>query len=203
MHSTAPELRVVTPSSRCSGSLFMTGLRDSASRVAADGDMCYRFQRAGKENPSPSNQSHNSACVGLHGVQMSEIALLIFDEAHHAVKRHPYNLIMQEFYHQVRHGLMPRKANATQQKQGTDSTYAARHCFPGRTRSPDRAYLCQQPAHWFAAVRVSDLKAPRVTRPRVIGMTASPVNIRAHHAHERIRMTIYELEANLDAKARA
>jgi len=31
-------------------------------------------------------------------------------------------------------------------------------------------------------------------------MTASPVNIRAHHAHERIRTTIYELEANLDAK---
>ncbi len=34
-------------------------------------------------------------------LQMSEVALLIFDEAHHAVKRHPYNLIMQEFYHQV------------------------------------------------------------------------------------------------------
>ena len=33
--------------------------------------------------------------------QMTEVALLIFDEAHHAVKRHPYNLIMQEFYHQV------------------------------------------------------------------------------------------------------
>lgn len=32
---------------------------------------------------------------------MNEVALLIFDEAHHAVKRHPYNLIMQEFYHQV------------------------------------------------------------------------------------------------------
>jgi ERCC4-related helicase len=33
---------------------------------------------------------------------MSEIDLLIFDEAHHAVKRHPYNLVMREFYHQAR-----------------------------------------------------------------------------------------------------
>ena len=31
-------------------------------------------------------------------------------------------------------------------------------------------------------------------------MTASPVNIRAHHAADRIRSTIYELEDNLDAK---
>ncbi len=35
-------------------------------------------------------------------LQMSEIDLLIFDEAHHAVKRHPYNLVMREFYHQAR-----------------------------------------------------------------------------------------------------
>jgi hypothetical protein len=43
-------------------------------------------------------------------------------------------------------------------------------------------------------------QAPRASRPRVFGMTASPVNIRAHHAADRIRTTIYELEDNLDAK---
>ena len=76
-------------------------------------------------------------------VQIRDMRLLIFDEAHHAVKRHPYCMIMREFYHQ----------------------------------------------------------APRAARPRVFGMTASPVNIRAtHQAADRIRATIYELEANLDAK---
>jgi endoribonuclease Dicer len=28
-----------------------------------------------------------------------DISLLVFDEAHHADKSHPYSLIMQEFYH--------------------------------------------------------------------------------------------------------
>ena len=76
--------------------------------------------------------------------QMQDMRLLIFDEAHHAVKRHPYCMIMREFYHQ----------------------------------------------------------APRSERPRIFGMTASPVNIRAHHATEKIRLTIAELEDNLDAKVR-
>lgn len=76
---------------------------------------------------------------------MLDVRLLIFDEAHHAVKRHPYCLIMREFYHQ----------------------------------------------------------APHRARPRIFGMTASPVNIRAaHQACDQIRSTIYELESNLDAKVR-
>lgn len=29
---------------------------------------------------------------------MSDINLLVFDEAHHAKKNHPYNVIMREFY---------------------------------------------------------------------------------------------------------
>ena len=28
----------------------------------------------------------------------SQIGLLVFDEAHHAADKHPYNLIMREFY---------------------------------------------------------------------------------------------------------
>ena len=32
--------------------------------------------------------------------QLKEILLLIFDECHHTKKSHPYNLIMQEFYHE-------------------------------------------------------------------------------------------------------
>ncbi|KAI9317068.1 dicer-2 protein [Dichotomocladium elegans] len=34
-----------------------------------------------------------------HGfIHLEEVNLIIFDECHHATKRHPYNLIMQEFY---------------------------------------------------------------------------------------------------------
>lgn len=32
----------------------------------------------------------------------TDIGLLIFDEAHHAVSDHPYNRIMQESYHKLR-----------------------------------------------------------------------------------------------------
>lgn len=28
-----------------------------------------------------------------------KVSLLIFDEVHHCMKRHPYNQIMQDFYH--------------------------------------------------------------------------------------------------------
>lgn len=35
-----------------------------------------------------------------HGfVKMSQLALLIFDEAHHCTRRHAANKIMQDFYH--------------------------------------------------------------------------------------------------------
>ncbi|KAK9817465.1 hypothetical protein WJX74_006245 [Apatococcus lobatus] len=40
-----------------------------------------------------------------HGfVTMHDINLLIFDEAHHCVKKTPYNCIMSEFYHDARYG---------------------------------------------------------------------------------------------------
>jgi endoribonuclease Dicer len=32
-------------------------------------------------------------------LKMASVGLLILDECHHAVKKHPYSLIMQEFYH--------------------------------------------------------------------------------------------------------
>lgn len=32
-------------------------------------------------------------------IKMEEINLLILDECHHAVKKHPYSLVMSEFYH--------------------------------------------------------------------------------------------------------
>ena len=35
-------------------------------------------------------------------VQLAEVNLLIFDEAHHCVRKDPYNCIMQEFYHDSR-----------------------------------------------------------------------------------------------------
>lgn len=32
-------------------------------------------------------------------IKMDAIHLLILDECHHAVKKHPYSLVMSEFYH--------------------------------------------------------------------------------------------------------
>lgn len=32
-------------------------------------------------------------------IKMESINLLILDECHHAVKKHPYSLVMSEFYH--------------------------------------------------------------------------------------------------------
>lgn len=31
--------------------------------------------------------------------QISRVHTIVFDECHHAQKKHPYNLIMKEFYH--------------------------------------------------------------------------------------------------------
>lgn len=39
----------------------------------------------------------------IHGfVHMDKIALLVFDEAHHCVRGHPANKLMQNFYHAKR-----------------------------------------------------------------------------------------------------
>lgn len=53
-----------------------------------------------------------------------DISLLIFDEAHHAVDKHPYNRIMQEFYF----SLPPQTA--------TSSLDIARPVVLGLTASP-------------------------------------------------------------------
>ncbi|OGM48320.1 ATP-dependent helicase dcl2 [Aspergillus bombycis] len=56
-----------------------------------------------------------------HGfVRMSQLGLLIFDEAHHCMRRHPANMIMFDFYH------------PTLRKHGRDSV----PCILGLTASP-------------------------------------------------------------------
>ncbi|KAI3653916.1 hypothetical protein MP228_001863 [Amoeboaphelidium protococcarum] len=75
----------------------------------------------------------------VHGfIKMDQIALLIFDECHHARKRHPYNVIMSDFYYKI-----------------------------------DREY-----------------------RPKIFGMTASPVNRK-----EDVNQSVWQLEKNLDCQA--
>jgi endoribonuclease Dicer len=32
-------------------------------------------------------------------LQMSDVGLLVFDEAHHCKSDHPYNQLLQDFYH--------------------------------------------------------------------------------------------------------
>lgn len=39
---------------------------------------------------------------------MSDIALLIFDEAHHCNGDHPYAQIMEDFYHVLEHHQRPQ-----------------------------------------------------------------------------------------------
>ena len=39
---------------------------------------------------------------------MGELALLILDECHHCKKRHPANLVMQQFWHPAAPGARPR-----------------------------------------------------------------------------------------------
>ena len=72
---------------------------------------------------------------------MSEVALLILDECHHCKKKHPANLIMQQFWH----------------------------------------------------------PAPPQARPRIFGMTASPVDTK-QSADAAFKGLFLELEANLGAK---
>ncbi|KAK9865889.1 hypothetical protein WJX84_003096 [Apatococcus fuscideae] len=79
-----------------------------------------------------------------HGfVKLGEINLLIFDEAHHCVKKNPYNCIMSEFYHDAR--------------------------FKG-------------------------------SRPHILGMTASPVNVKNMNSMLQLQGTMKVLEQNLDSK---
>lgn len=40
-------------------------------------------------------------------IKMESINLLILDECHHAVKKHPYSLVMSEFYHTTPKGKRP------------------------------------------------------------------------------------------------
>ncbi|XP_024538863.1 endoribonuclease Dicer homolog 1 isoform X1 [Selaginella moellendorffii] len=74
-------------------------------------------------------------------VRMEDIDLLILDECHHAVKKHPYSLVMSEFYH----------------------------------------------------------LAPKEKRPKIFGMTASPVNLKGVSNQEDCAVKIRNLETKLDS----
>ncbi|KAK9856145.1 hypothetical protein WJX84_010015 [Apatococcus fuscideae] len=79
-----------------------------------------------------------------HGyVMLAAINLLIFDEAHHCVRKDPYNCIMQEFYHDPR---------------------------------------CKG------------------SKPHILGMTASPVNVKNVKSLAQVQGTIKVLERNLDSQ---
>lgn len=54
------------------------------------------------------------------------IGLVVFDEAHHAILKHPYNMIMQSFYHPI----PPHKASRTNNEGYT------RPAILGLTASP-------------------------------------------------------------------
>lgn len=51
--------------------------------------------------------AHNPAATAGF-VQMSDIRLLIFDEAHHCNGDHPYAQIMEDFYHVLQHHQRPQ-----------------------------------------------------------------------------------------------
>lgn len=53
---------------------------------------------------------------------MDEVALLIFDEAHHTFEKHPYNLIMHEFYHPLPRDARPRVFGMTASPLNTKSS---------------------------------------------------------------------------------
>ncbi|KAL1811892.1 hypothetical protein ACET3Z_021957 [Daucus carota] len=74
-------------------------------------------------------------------IKMESINLLILDECHHAVKKHPYSLVMSEFYHTT----------------------------------------------------------PKMKRPSVFGMTASPVNLKGVSSQEDCAIKIRNLETKLDS----
>ena len=59
-----------------------------------------------------------------------DINLLVFDEAHHAADKHPYNLIMQEFYRPL-----PERP-ASKERLTVPSTAEVRPMVLGLTASP-------------------------------------------------------------------
>lgn len=53
---------------------------------------------------------------------MYQVALLIFDEAHHTFEKHPYNLIMHQFYHPLPKEARPRVFGMTASPLNTKSS---------------------------------------------------------------------------------
>jgi ERCC4-related helicase/dsRNA-specific ribonuclease len=92
---------------------------------------------------------------------MKDIHCIVFDECHHARKRHPYNLIMQEHYHDK-----------------------------------------QRDAGQAVCTSSSTSIAPTIPKPRILGLTASPVHqsFTANVNMELYAASFEALEANLDCK---
>lgn len=102
---------------------------------------------------------------------MHQIHLLIFDECHHARSRHPYNRIMQQFYHaQVGAwgcwsmgwaGLWLRRRSLVFKKAG-------RLPYEACQQGPQAACLCN----------CSMQDALFSPRPHIFGMTAAPADVK-------------------------
>ncbi|KAF7723707.1 Dicer-like protein 1 [Apophysomyces ossiformis] len=102
-----------------------------------------------------------------HGfISMDCINLIVFDEAHHARKNHPYNLIMREFYDRCPHGDRPKifGMTASPMNSKTGVEYSAGQL--------ERNLDCKI---YTATVSMADLNAV-VIRPRefVLPFAASP-----------------------------
>ncbi|KAL4418837.1 hypothetical protein ABPG77_001500 [Micractinium sp. CCAP 211/92] len=95
---------------------------------------------------------------------LSQIHLLCFDEAHHAKARHPYNRIMQQFYHSQKALLAPRP-----------------HIF-GMTAAPANVKQKETQEHMEARIRVLeanlDAKVVTVVNRASVEEVASPPKLR-------------------------
>lgn len=102
---------------------------------------------------------------------MHQIHLLIFDECHHARSRHPYNRIMQQFYHAQVGGRLGLLA------EGVDRAAAAEAAVFGTAGwLPYEA--CQQGPQAACHCDCSMQEALFSPRPHIFGMTAAPADVK-------------------------
>lgn len=104
---------------------------------------------------------------------MSQIHLLIFDECHHARSRHPYNRIMQQFYHaQVR---VARVAAGWGDAASLDVTW---HTMWAELQGADTSLYSCPNSTCFSCNPSLPQEALLAPRPHIFGMTAAPADVR-------------------------